>query len=354
MNQTQKKLKLGIVGCGKVAHERHLPALNLLQQIQIVAAADSVSAHLNTLADQYNIPKRYTCHKDLIDDPNVDAVAVLTPTGTHVEIGLAVMEAEKHLFMEKPLALTLDDCDKLNEKSKTVHSKTMICFNLRWHRLVQQTRTIIRTGKLGTIKAICSNYTHFRDGSKAPAWHRTLNSGGGVTFNESVHYFDLWRYLLQTDVTDVFAFSTADQYYEDESSMITAHLANDCLASVYNTFKTSPNSEFEIFGTKGRLCVNLYRFDGIDFFPSHIYSGNIPARIKKMSQSMLEFIRAVPLMRRGGDFQATFYNIWQHFLDCVFNDKTPEASLEDGKHTIQISLAAIESFKTQKMVHVNG
>ena len=98
---------IGIVGCGRVAQERHLPALQLIRNIQIVAAADPDSHRLHSLADQYSIPQRYTQYDSLIHDSNVDAVAVLTPTGSHAEIGLAVMDAEKHLFMEKPLALTV-------------------------------------------------------------------------------------------------------------------------------------------------------------------------------------------------------------------------------------------------------
>lgn len=347
-----EKVAIGIIGCGRVSHERHLPALRLLPNVQIVAAADPDSRRVQRLTDQYSIPHRYTNYEDLIQDSKVDAVAVLTPTGTHTEIGLAVMDADKHLFMEKPLALTAEECDKLVNKSKTISTKNIICFNLRWHRLIQQTRSIISTGKLGKIIAVRSEYTHFRDGSKAPDWHRILDKGGGVTFNEGVHQIDLWRHLLQTEVTDVFAFHNADKFYQDASSVMCARFANNCLASAYNTFRTSPNSEIEIIGEKGRLCVNLYRFDGIDFYPYHQYPGNVPARIKKVPYSLKEFAKALALKKKGGDFQATFYNIWQHFTDCILHDKEPNVALEDGKRAIQVSQAAIESFKTNRMIHI--
>jgi myo-inositol 2-dehydrogenase / D-chiro-inositol 1-dehydrogenase len=346
------KITIGIIGCGRVAQERHLPALKLIPNIQIVAVADPDPHRVQRLADQYNIPQQYTDYKDLIHDSKVDAVAILTPTGSHAEIGLAAMDANKHLFIEKPLALTLEECDRLANKSKELSAKTIICFNLRWHRLIQQACSLINAGALGKIHAVRSEYTHFRDGSKAPDWHRILDKGGGVTFNESVHHIDLWRFLLQKEVADVFACHHADEFYQDASSMICVRFADNSLGSTYNTFKTSPNSEIEILGEKGRLSVNLYRFDGLDFFPCHQYPGSILTRINRIPNTIKHFGQALAFKKMGGDFQATFCAIWRHFIDCIINDKEPCATLEDGKWATEISLAAIESFKTNKMIHL--
>jgi len=261
------------------------------------------------------------------------------------------MDANKHLFMEKPLALTVAECDSLVNKSKTITAKSMICFNLRWHRLIQQANFIIGTGKLGKIAAVRSEYTHFRDGSKAPDWHRILDKGGGVTFNESIHHFDLWRYLFQTEVNSIFAFHNADEFYRDASSMVCARLLDNSLGTAHTTFTTSPNSEIEIIGEKGRLWVNLYRFDGLDFTPCYQYPGSIPARIRKVSYGFKQFFQALSLRKKGGDVQATFYNIWQDFINCILRDEAPNTTLGDGKRATQISQAAIASFKTNNMIH---
>jgi predicted dehydrogenase len=352
MDCSHHKLGIGIIGCGKVAFERQLPALHLLPMAQVVAAADPDLCRVQKLCDQYTVPHHYTDYRELIQNPQVDVVAVLTPTGTHAEIGLAVMEANKHLFMEKPLALTVEECDRLVQKSRQISAKSIICFNLRWHRLIQQTQAIVKSGKLGHIFTVRGAYTHFRDGSKAQPWHRTLNSGGGVTFNESVHNTDLFRFLLKSEVTEVFALHDSDQYYQDVTDVMCLRFSDHCLASAFNTLKTSPNSELELIGDKGRLCVNLYRFDGLDFYPSNQYPGNLVARAKKIPYTLCQFAQALKRRKTGGDFQATFYQIWHHFLDCIIHDKQPLVTLEDGRYATQISLAAIESFRSKNVVQL--
>lgn len=350
MGHINDRVKIGIIGCGRVAFERHLPALKRLPAAQVIAAADSDSNRVKRISDQYDIPYQYTDYRHLVENEAVDAVAVLTPTGTHVEIGMAAMSTNKHLFMEKPLALTVNECERLVQKSMQVPTQSMICFNLRWHRLIRQAQAMINSGKLGSILSVRGAYTHARDGSKAQHWHRSLDTGGGVTFNESVHNIDLFRYLLNTDVTEVFAFHESDQYYQDVTDVMCLRFANKCLASAFNTLKTSPNCELEFIGDRGRLSVNLYRFDGIDYYPFNEYPGSITKRIGKIPYSVLQCVEALKLRKRGGDFQATFYNIWHHFLDCVLQDKQPQATLEDGKQASRVSLAAIESFTSNKPI----
>ncbi len=351
--QKKDKIKLGIIGCGKVSHERHVPALNLIPEIDIVAAADTQEDRVRAFASKHGIPKPYTDYQQLLNDPEVDAVGILTPTSSHTEIGLAALEANKHIFMEKPLALSIPDCDRLISRSKSSDVKVLLCFNLRWHRLVRLAKRELSLNKLGKIKAIRSVYTHFRDGQYAPDWHRILDSGGGVTFNESVHHFDLWNYFLNDRVKEITAMHGSDQFYEDESSVIAAIHENGVLGSVYNTFRTSPNSEIEIYGEKGRLYINMYRFDGLDFFPSNHYPGSISDRIKKMPLTIKLFTQAIPILRRGGDFQATFYNIWSHFADCIRDDNAPECTLEDGKLAIATAQGAITSFKSKEVIQLD-
>ncbi len=348
------KIGLGIIGCGRVARERHMPALKWIPGFEIIAASDIRPDGLEEFSDRYKIKRRYPDYRELLEDPDIDAVGILTPTPSHIEIGLAALEMGKHVFMEKPLALTLSDCDKLIEKSRAANTKSLLCFNLRWHRLVKQAREKIRSGELGNIKAVCSIYTHLRDGRSAQNWHRDLDLGGGVTFNEGVHHFDLWHYLVGGSAERIFAFHDSDQYYQDESSMISGRLSNGILASAYYTFKTSPASEIEIYGDRGRLHVNLYRFDGLRFYPSSIYPGDIGDRLKKAVRSGLDSGGWTAVLRRGGDFQDTFFQIWRHFAGCILHDKQPECVFEDGRRAVKTALAAVASFKSGTMIEIDG
>jgi predicted dehydrogenase len=228
----------------------------------------------------------------------------------------------------------------------------VVGFNLRWHRLIRRACKFIQTGALGQIKAIRSTYTHYRLGENAPDWHRKLELGGGVSFNEAVHHFDLWRYLTQSEVEHIFSFNRPSAYFEDETHVTIAHLSSGPLATGIFTFQSSPNSEIEIYGDKGRLYLSLYRFDGFEFSPYNIYPGNILDRFKKNLSALAEIPQLIPNMRRGGDFVATFYGLWQHFIDCIYRDIDSECTLEDGKRAVQASLAAMESVSSMQSVTI--
>lgn len=350
MEKKHDPIRLGIIGCGRVAEERHLPALIQIPDIRVVALSDVDSNCMARLGDRFGITNRFVDHRSLLEREDVDAVGILTPTQSHAEIGLAAMESGKHVFIEKPLALNLEECDHLMAHSREWPSKVVVGFNLRWHRLIRKARCFIQTGALGPVRAIRSVYTHFRSGENAPDWHRKLSLGGGVAFNEGVHHFDLWRYLLDREVEEVFSYSRPSDHYEDETHVTTARLSGGVLASGTFTFSTSPNSELEIYGESGRLYLSCYRFDGMEFFPNSVYPGDLFDRLRKVARTIKDIPEVIPVLRRGGDFSATFYRIWEHFLACVRQDAAPGCTLEDGRHALQVALAAVESATSQKPV----
>jgi predicted dehydrogenase len=348
------KLKIGLIGCGKVAVEHHLPSLKRISRAQIAAVADIQTDRLDGLTKDYAAATKYATAAELIQDPRIEAVGVLTHTPSHHEICLAALRAGKHVFLEKPLALSRKECDQLVEAGRASGKKTMVCFNLRWHRLIVQAKEILSSGCLGSIVAIRSVYTHFRDGAHAPYWHRKLCHGGGVTFNESVHHIDLWRHLLNQDIEEVFAFHAPSAIYEDETSIINARLSGGTLATAINTFQTSPSSEIEIFGSKGRLVICLYRFDGLRLYSCSEYPGSLSTRIKSIPRTMKQFAGAFPAVKRGGGFGETFFHAWNHFIDSIVSDKHPDCSFDDGRQAVLTSLAAIQSFRTNQVVAVAG
>jgi predicted dehydrogenase len=345
-------IRLGIVGCGRVAEERHLPSLLRLPEVRVVATADLDVARSNRLADRFGAAVRLGDYRALMERRDVDAVAILTPTQSHAEIALAAIEAGKHVLVEKPLALSLAECDRLIESAGRSTSKVVVGFNLRWHRLVRRAREVLNSGALGRIKAIRSAYTHDRTGETAPDWHRKLELGGGVSFNEGVHHFDLWRYFTHSEVEQVFSFSVPSEYYADETNAITARLSDGVLATGIFAFQTGPTSEVEIYGEEGRLCLSLYRFDGLEFFPRSGYPGDLGDRLRKAAGAVRDLPEAIPILRRGGDLQATFDGLWRHFVDCILHDLPSQCTLEDGKSSLRVALGAIESARSGAPVKV--
>jgi myo-inositol 2-dehydrogenase / D-chiro-inositol 1-dehydrogenase len=345
-------VRLGIIGCGKVSWERHHPALRRLPQFRVDAVCDTDSSRAGRIATLFGASRTFTDYRELVQQDNIDAVAVLTHTGAHAETGVAVLDAGKHLFMEKPLALTIEDADRLVAAETGSRRVAQVCFNLRWHRLIRQAKAIIKIGTLGRVKAIRSVYTHDRTGADAPAWHRKTALGGGVGFNEGVHHYDLWRYLLGVEVEQVHALSAASEIYEDETSVVSAVLGGGVLASGVMSFLTGPNSEVEVFGEKGRLLISLYRFDGLQWYSSRTYPGAHADRLKRGLRAIAAMPGLFSDMRDGGGFQATFAACWKGFGDSIRTGRAPECTMEDGRRALAIALAAAASVSTGQPVKV--
>lgn len=345
-------VRIGVIGCGKVAEERHLPALRFIPAVRVVAAADIDADRLSRVADQFGIDQRFTDYHAMLERDDVDAVAVLTPSQLHAEMGLAVLDTDKHLFIEKPLALTLADCDRLIARAMRFSRVAMVGFNLRWHRLVRRARAIVASGALGQIKAIRSAYTHARNNRDAPEWHRQRALGGGIILNEAVHHFDLWCFLLGSEVTQILAVSESSAQYEDETSVVNARMTSGVLAAGVFSLKTSPNSEVEIYGELGRLSLACYKFDGLEFFADTTYPGDIADRLRKMGNTLKEMPEVIPILRRGGDVAETFRAEWIHFVYCIRESRTPECTLQDGRRSLEIALAALDSISLQRAMQV--
>jgi UDP-N-acetyl-2-amino-2-deoxyglucuronate dehydrogenase len=323
------ELRLGLIGCGRVAWERHLPALRQAKGFRVVAAADTDAARLA----QFDAGQRHTDYRALLSRSDVDAVGILTPTASHAEITLEALAAGKHVLVEKPLALNAAECDRMIERAAVTPVKVVVGLNLRWHRLVRRARELLAGGATGRVTAIRSVYTHERTGENAPDWHRMRATGGGVLLNESIHHFDLWRYLLGAEVVDVFASTKGSSRYEDETSSVTATLTGDVQASGVFAFRTAPNSEVEIFGDNGRLYLNCYRFDGLEFYPRTSFPGDAGIRLRNLVNSL----------PGGGGFTESFRGLWQHFHDCIRNDEPPGCTLLDGKRATETAAACVRS-----------
>ena len=116
-------MKIGLIGCGKVALTRHLPSLQSLSNIEVAAVADVDPACLNGVADRFHIAHRYLDYKDLLNDSMLEAVAICVPASLHVEVALSALQAGKHVFIEKPLSLCLKEANTLIFGSRTFPQK---------------------------------------------------------------------------------------------------------------------------------------------------------------------------------------------------------------------------------------
>jgi len=346
---SRKPVRVGLIGCGRVTQERHLPALESLSSAKVVAVADIDASRLEMVANRFKAVRRTTDFRTLVDDPDIDALAVCVPAQRHVVVALAALAAGKHLLIEKPLALDLDECDLLIEKAAKSTSKVTVGFNLRWHRLLREGREMIRRGDLGELELIRTTLTSHHD--KVPDWRKRRDDGGGTLNEMAVHHFDLWRFLLESEVEEVFASSRSGDR-DDETVTVSARLANGALATSLVSQCTSSSNEIEIHGQRGRLRIDCYQFDGLEFSSTSSAPGAIRARIRKIAQTVTDLPSAAIGLRQGGDYVATYRTEWRHFIDSIQRDTLVECTLEDGRRATQIMLASQDSASRGQPVRV--
>ena len=194
----RKPLRVGVIGCGRVTAYRHLPALSRLRAAEVVALADCNLARLKDVADQFRIQHRYPDVCTLLNKTAVDVIAVCVPVEFHAEVALAALDAEKHVFIEKPLEI--EQADRIRERAMQASRKILMGFNFRWHRLVRQARELLQQGAVGQVEMV---RTVFASAHEMPSeWQTRRSSGGGALFDQAIHLFDLWRFLLESEVVN--------------------------------------------------------------------------------------------------------------------------------------------------------
>ncbi len=345
----QRPLTVGVIGCGRVTALRHLPAVTRLPDVEVVAVADPDAACLHKVADRFHIPHRFADLRTLLHASNVDIIAVCVPVQFHCQIALAALDAGKHVFIEKPLTATLDEADRVRERADQVGRKVLVGFNFRWHRLIRQARALLQRGMVGQVETIRTVFASAHESPSDWQMHRAL--GGGAFFDQAIHVFDLWRYLLASEVVEVYASSRSGPW-EDETVAVTARLANGVLATATCTERSGENNDVEIYGRRGRLQVSCYRFDGLEYHPQGCIPGNGRARFKGVVRMMKELPGSLARLRYGGDVLASYREQWRHFCNAIRHDGPLDSTIYDGRRALEVVFAAMASASDGRPVMV--
>ena len=147
MAHAKKVVTVGVIGCGQVAEVVICRHCGISPTSGSGPSRDVDCARVQRMGDRFGIERRYEGAAALLADPDIDAVAVCVPASLHVEVALAAIEAGKHVFIEKPLALSLDDAERLSRRARAFSGKVMVGFTFCWwHRLVCCARAMIMQG----------------------------------------------------------------------------------------------------------------------------------------------------------------------------------------------------------------
>jgi predicted dehydrogenase len=346
------ELRIALVGCGEVCEWKHLPALRRVRGARVVAIADVDAARRARVGDRFGIERRYADAAELVAAEVADLIGILVPPAQHTAAALTAIAAGGHVLVEKPVALTLDDADALVAASHGASGRVFMGHHMRWHRLVRQARDLVRQVRLGALESIHATWNSPRGDDGTPEWKRHRTTGGGALVEIGVHIADLWRFILDAEVRDVFAIVRHGRR-DDEAAVVTAQLASGMLAGASISERAGHAFELDICGDAARLHVAGQRFDGFECYATGESDGMPGPRLRHLAAFLRELPGGLARMRRLGDYGDSYRGMWQHAVDAVREGLPAECTLEDGREALRIVLAAAAAAECGRPVRVD-
>lgn len=344
-------IRLGIIGCGRVTQQVHLPVLREMTQLSVAALADADAERLQNTADHFGIASRYSTADELLNDSQLDAIAICTPAITHAELTTKAIATDRHVFVEKPLALNVSEGEGMVAAAKRTKKICVIGFNLRCHRLMRRAREALARGEIGRISQIATIWgSDMQHDPALPDWRRKVKTGGGALIEIGVHHIDACAFLLndKIDIVQVFDRSNA---CEGESASLVARTGSGTLITCVFSQNTSPIHEIRILGDGGALSFSPFRADS---FALHRV-GEKPDYWRQRLPSFAR-LRELPellgVMRRGGDYVGSIREEWNAFAAAVRGEASPVTTFENGLTALRVIDAAQKSCATGAPVKV--
>lgn len=251
-------VRFGLIGCGRVA-PRHAQSIQQIHEASLVAVADVKPSRADHFSSEYGAAAHYD-HRSLLDRQDIDAVSICVPSGLHAQVAIDALEAGKHVLVEKPIALSLDDADRMIAVARARGLTLGVVLQNRYNSPMQMLRRAIDDGLLGRLYLGNACVRWYRPQSYyEDDWHGTLAMDGGALMNQSIHHIDALQWFMGP-VQSVSAYSAtlAHQMEAEDVGVAVLRFVSGALATVEGSTLTWPQNlegSVSIFGEHGSVQV---------------------------------------------------------------------------------------------------
>lgn len=314
-----KTVKIGIVGLGAIGQLHLKHGLNLANA-QIVAVADTSTKALER-AKALGVKTTYTDYNEMFKDPQVDAVLISLPTHLHLKCASQAAEAKKDIFLEKPIAVTVEEAKEVVSVAERNSVKLMIGYPLRFNKNFIKVKEDMENGLIGDVENahatyICSGpFFHRADGhSPMPVpdwWFNTQLTGGGVLVDLGCHIINLLRFLFGevVDIKGQFGYRYSMDF--EDSAMCLARFESGSLAVInVGWYSQEYILRVDLLGTV-----------------SNVSAGHMPPSTMSAAYQMLT--------KGISSFNQPHFDELQHFVDCLLKDEAPSSTGLDGLRDLE-------------------
>lgn len=337
-------LRFALVGCGRIA-KRHseLLGMNQIKGAQLVAACDIDLPKAKAIGNQFDIPYFVDMH-EMLDQIPCDVVVILTESGNHAKQAVELAKHGKHIVVEKPMALTLEDADAMIQACDLAAVKLFVVKQNRFNVPVIKLREALeqkRFGKLilGTVRVRWCRPQEYYD--QAP-WRGTWAQDGGVLTNQASHHVDLLEWMMG-EVESVFAKGTTAlaKIEAEDTAVVTLKFRNGALGIIEATTATRPKDlegSISILGEGGTVEIGGFAVNKMNtwsFVNKHTGDDDV-----------MEQYSVNPPSVYGFGHQAYY----EHVVDCITNNKQHLVDGLQGRKSLELINAIYESMETGKEV----
>lgn len=343
-------IKIGIIGCGKIAQKRHIPEYVDNEHAQLAGYYDLNQARAVELAKEFG-GKAYASYQDLLADKDIEAVSVCTANTSHAEITIAALKAGKHVLCEKPMATTLQDCEAMVQTARDTQRFLMLGHNQRLAKAHVKARQLIRDGLIGDIVSFRTTFGHGGpetwsiDPGKNVWFFDKSKAAMGAMADLGIHKTDLIHFLTDQVVVETTArlltldkrFANGELIGVDDNAICIYRLSGGAVGTMtasWTHYGKEDNSTV-LYGTKGIMRI----------YDDPRYSIQVTTRDEETILYELDQIQTNDNQTKSGIIDA--------FIECLVENKEPEISGEEALKTMRVIFASIESSQTGQMVVVD-
>ncbi|MHA1723761.1 MAG: Gfo/Idh/MocA family protein [Promethearchaeota archaeon] len=374
---SNEKLKVGVIGCGIVAKNGHLPWYYRSPLAEIAAVADPDAKRLKIVQKAFKVNKAYENPNDLLEDPEIDAVSICSPHWAHCEQVILAANNGKHVLCEKPIGINLSECDamiKAVEKNKIIFQTAT---QKRFDPGFQMIKENLEEGKLGKVFHISVYWYHSIPDLEAKWIKRGLNifkklgidnaknqgawrltdkrSGGGDLLDHGPHYFDLFRWLFGEifTITAQIRKVYESRVYEDHAALLISFREND----IIGVFERSENIVGRL---NGKELGRIHGTKGSYYFSVPFEAELAPLTLEKYTWKNI--IRDKPskvkIQFPKDVWNCPYAREVRSFINQVLGRSNEDVgfpeewipTIQDGRASLEAVIAAYESAKKQETI----
>lgn len=329
-----ENIGIGVIGCGGMGRSLANGA-NAVEGIDIVCVSDLQEDLAKSLADNLNT-KYTTDYHELLADDNIDAVLIASPPFLHAQMAVDAANAGKHVFSEKPMAPTLDDCDEMIKAASENGVKLTIGLVCRYHATHSKVHEIVHSGELGNpVNMMVHRIGGPWGGGNRVQWRMERDKSGGSLMEINAHEIDFLRWTCG-DVESVSA--VGGQYIQKDTDypdlvLASLNFKNGAVGLLHSSHTAA------VGGYGGRVDCEK----GSIYFPQ-IWGGDASIQIKSFDGEA----RSIKI----GDIQVPppVQQEIRVFVEAIRNDTTPLITGTDGRAAVEIAIAAYQSVETGQPV----